>query len=180
MKTLRLLMFFLACPGFLTALTGADTPADKEAARKATLEHLRKVLDAAAKLEDVNVTFRQSETQPYNFVGFIEDGLKNSERLEVVVGVTAFETIGFRVYPHYKGGYINVDKAKDGPALMRKLLRMTNRGFMYWGIDETNDVFSGYTITLESGFPEEVVVVVLRSLRNTDGFVGELRADVDG
>ncbi len=180
MKALRLLIFSLACLGLCAGLKAADETADKEAARKATREHLRKVLEAAAKLEDVNVTFQQSESQPFNFVGVISDGLKHSESLEVVIGVTAFETIGVRVYPHYKGGYINIDKAKNGPALMRKLLRLTDRNFLFWGIDETNDVFSGYTITLESGFPEEVVLVVLRSLRNTDGFVGELRADIDG
>jgi hypothetical protein len=180
MKTLRWLIFPLACLGLLAALKAADETADKEAARKATREHLRKVLEAAAKIADVNITFQQGESQPFNFVGVINDGLKYCDSLEVVIGVTAFDTIGFRVYPHYKSGYINVDKAKNGPALMRKLLRLTDRNFLYWGIDETSDVFSGYTITLESGFPEEVVLIVLRSIRNTDGFVGELRADIDG
>ncbi len=180
MKALRLLILSLAGLGLFAVLQAADEAADKEAARKATREHLRKVLAAAAQLDDVAVTFQQSEGQPFNFVGIIGDRLKYSDRLEVVIGVTAYETIGIRVYPHYKGGYINVAKAKNGPALMQKMLRLTDRNFLYWGIDESNDVFSGYTITLESGFPEEVVLIVLRSLRNTDGFVGELRADIDG
>ena len=161
MKPLRLLTLSFAGLSLLIALTGADSTGDKEAARKATREHLRRVLETAGKLADVNIKFQQSETHPYNFVGVIEDGLKHSDSLEVVVGVTAFETIGFRIYPHYKGGYINVDKAKDGPALMRQLLRLTDRNFLYWGIDDTSDVFSGYTVTLESGFPEEVVLIVL-------------------
>ena len=36
--------------------------------------------------------------------------------------------------------------------------------FLYWGADDTRDVFAGYTFTLESGFPSEAIIVVLRSL----------------
>jgi hypothetical protein len=41
-------------------------------------------------------------------------------------------------------------------------------------------VFCGYTVTLESGFPDDAIVVILRSIRNTDKFVGEMRPFVDG
>jgi hypothetical protein len=35
--------------------------------------------------------------------------------------------------------------------------------------------FCGYTITLESGFPADAITTVLRSIRNTDKFVGQLK-----
>jgi hypothetical protein len=180
MKILSYIVTSAVCLCLQTALAGAESTQEAETARKATCEMLRQVLETAGKRADVNVTFQQNDKQPYNFVGVIQDGLSHAESLEIIVGVTAFQTINFRVYPHYKGGYINVDKAKDGPGLMRKLLQLTDRNFLYWGIDKTNDVFSGYTITLESGFPKEVVEVVLASIRNTDGFVGEMRPLIDG
>jgi len=169
----------------LVAATGmtparAQTAQEKETARNATREKLRQLLDTAGQRKDVNVAFRQSDKQPYNFVGVMRDGLKNADSLEIVVSVTSNETIGFRVYPHYKGDYINVDKVKNSAGLMRKLLYFSDRNFLYWGADETGDIFSGYTFTLESGFPYEAIVIVLRSIRNTDGFVGELRPFVDG
>ncbi len=168
-----------ACAGPVWAQTPTPTP-DKEATRNATREKLRQLLDTAGQRKDVNVTFRQASKQPYNFVGSMSGGLTHSDSLEIVVSVTANDTIGFRVYPHYKGGYINVDKAKNAAGLMRKLLYMSDRNFLYWGVDEAGDTFSGYTFTLESGFPHEAIVIVLRSIRNTDGFVGELRPFIDG
>ena len=163
----------------LAPAAGAQTAQEKEASRNATREKLRQLLDTAGPSKDVNVTFRQSAKQPYNFVGSMS-GLSNSDSLEIVVSVTPNETIGFRIYPHYKGGYINVDKARNGPGLMRRLLFLSDRNFLYWGADESGDIFSGYTFTLESGFPHEAIVIVLRSIRNTDGFVGELRPFIDG
>jgi hypothetical protein len=165
--------------------TFAATPApqtaqEKQASRDATREKLRKLLEVAGARKDVNVSFHQSEKQPYNFVGVMSTGLTNTDSLEIVVGVTTNETVGFRIYPHYKGGYVNVDKAKNSPGLMRKLLFLSDRNFLYWGMDESGDVFSGYTFTLESGFPEEAMTIVLRSIRNTDGFVGEMRPMIDG
>ncbi|MDT7541017.1 MAG: hypothetical protein QOE33_921 [Acidobacteriota bacterium] len=152
----------------------------QQASRDATREKLRKLLEAAGARKDVNITFRQSDKQPYNFLGAMSAGLTNADNLEIVIGVTTNETIGFRVYPHYKGEYINVDKVKNGAGLMRKLLFLSDRNFLYWGIDASGDVFSGYTVTLESGFPDEAMTTVIRSIRNTDGFVGEMRPFIDG
>ena len=156
-------------------------PADaQDAARDATREKTRQVLETYGPRSDVNVTFRQSTKQPYNFVGSMTSGLKNVESLEIVVSVTSKNTIRFSVYPHYKGGYINIGKARDTNGLMRKLLGYTDQNFLFWGADDTGDVFTGYTITLESGFPQDAMVVVLRSIHNTNRFVGELRPFVDG
>jgi hypothetical protein len=147
--------------------------------RDATREKLRTVLETAGKRSDVDTSFRQSTKQPYNFVGSMK-GLANSDSLEVVISVTSSDTIGFRIYPHYAGGYINVQKTKDKTGLMHKLLQFSDHNFLFWGADDTDDVFSGYTFTLESGFPEQSIVTVLRSIRNTDKFVGEMRPFIDG
>jgi hypothetical protein len=155
------------------------TPA-QQASRDATREKLRSLLATGGARKDVNVTFNQSTKQPYNFVGVMSTGLTNCDSLEIVVGVTTNETVGFRVYPHYKGAYVNIDKVKNSAGLMRKLLFLSDRNFLYWGADESGDIFSGYTFTLESGFPEEAMIIVLRSIRNTDGFVGEMRPFIDG
>ncbi|MBA3322610.1 MAG: hypothetical protein H0T45_14345 [Pyrinomonadaceae bacterium] len=173
---LSALLFFLAALN-VTAQQPAPSPA-AEAARVATREKLRKVLDTTG--PKINVAFRQTEKQPFNFVGVMKEGLKNSESLEIVVGVSTNDTITFRVYPHFRGDYINIEKVKDGVSLMHKFLSLTDRNFLYWGVDNSNDAFSGYTFTLESGFPEAALDVVLRSLRNIDNSVGELRPYIDG
>ncbi len=94
--------------------------------------------------------------------------------------MTPNDTIGFRIYPHYNGGYINLARARDAGGLMRKLLYFSDQNFLFWGADDTQDVFTGYTITLESGFPRDAIVIVLRSIHNADKFVGEMRPLIDG
>ena len=149
------------------------------AERDATREELRAILASAGPRDDVGIAFRQSTKNPYNFVGSAT-GLTNSDSLEVVVSVTEYKTVSFRVYPHYHGGYINLGRAKDRAGLMHKLLQYNDANFLFFGADDTDDVFAGYTFTLESGFPNEAVLIVLRSLRNQDKFVGEMRPLVDG
>ena len=148
--------------------------------RDAAREWLRGVLARAGARDDVQVAFHQSTKNPYNFVGSMTAGLANSDSLEIVISVTKSDTIGMRIYPHYKGGYINLGKAQDGPALMRKLLYYTDQNFLFWGADDVSDVFTGFTFTLESGLPDAALVVVLESIRNTDKFVGEMRPMIDG
>jgi hypothetical protein len=164
----------------LSSPAQAQTDQQKEIARNATRERLRTLLDSAGQRKDINATFRQSAKQPYNFVGVMSDGFKNAESLEIVISVTPNETIGFRVFPHFAGGYVNIDKARNNAGLMRKLLNLNDHNFLYWGADDTGDIFAGYTFTLESGFPSEAIVVVLRSIRNTDQFMGQLRPYIDG
>ncbi len=147
----------------------------QDSTRDTTRTQLADVLQTAGARADVAVTFHQSTKNPYNFVGLMTTGLVNADSLEIVISVTKSDTIGFRVYPHYKGRYINVGRAKNQQALMRKLLYFSDQNFLFWGADDTSDVFSGYTITLESGFPAEAITVVLRSIRNTDKFVGQLK-----
>ncbi|GAC1618760.1 MAG: hypothetical protein NVS4B13_11280 [Candidatus Elarobacter sp.] len=164
-----------------TLLFVMSSPAAAQSvSRDATRERVRAVLASAGQRSDVNAVFRQSTKNPYNFVASMTAGLTNAESLEIVVSVTKSDTIGFRVYPHYNGGYINIDKAKDRVALMRTLLYLSDQNFLFWGADDSGDVFCGYTATLESGFPEDSMVVILRSIPNTDKFVGTLRPSIDG
>jgi hypothetical protein len=148
--------------------------------RDATREKVRALLAAEQGRSDISVNFRQSTVNEYNFIGSMTTGLTNSESLEIVISVTKNSTIGFRVYPHYNNGYINVDRARDPSGLMKSLLNLTDQNFLFWGIDDSHDTFSGYTITLESGFPYDAMVIVLRSIRNTDKYVGPMRQYIDG
>jgi hypothetical protein len=148
--------------------------------RDTTRDRLRKVLDSAGQRSDVDIEFHQSTKQPYNFVGSATEGLLNAESLEVVIRVTESDTIAVRIYPHYQDGYINVGKLKDARGLMRKLLQYNDSNFLFWGADDSEDIFAAYSFTLESGFPAEAVEIVLRSIRSTDKYTGELRPFIDG
>lgn len=165
-----------------TRAAGAGIPVygqqDEAAARIQTRQRLAELLDKVG--PGINVAFTQSQKQPFNYVGSLRTGLSNTDSFEIVISVTPKDTIGFRIYPHYNKGYINVDKVKNPTSLMRQLLRLSDRAFLYWGADEGGDVFTGYTLTLESGFPEEAIKIVLRSIVNSDKFIGELRPSIDG
>jgi len=151
---------------------------ENDPARNRTRESLAALLDKAG--PGINVAFRQSTKQPFNYVGVLKQGLVNADSFEIVISVTKNQTIGFRIYPHYKNGYINIDNVKNAPGVMRQLLRLSDRAFLFWGADESGDIFTGYTFTLESGFPEEAIRIVLRSIVNSDKFVGEMRPFIDG
>ena len=150
----------------------------EDAARVRTREQLSTLLDREG--PKIKVAFRRSENQSFSFVGAMKEGLTNSDLLEILIVVSPQQIISCLIYPHYKGNYINADKAKNGLALMRQLLRLSAQSFFYWGMDDTSDVFAGYTFTLESGFPEEAITIVLRSIVNLDKFVGDMKAAVDG
>lgn len=174
---MKRLLQLIAVALFVLNASSAFGQQDDPVARERTRQRLATLLQTSGPA--VNVTFRQSDKQPFNYVGTLRTGLANSDSFEIVISVTSKDTLGFRIYPHYKGAYINVDKAKDRIGLMRLLLRLSDRAFLFWGADESGDVFTGYTFTLESGFPEESVKVVLRSIVNSDKFVGEMRPFID-
>ncbi len=174
----RFLMAFLVASTMtvLALSVCGQTPADT--ARVKTRDQLGLLLDKVG--PTIKVTFRRSDKQPFNYVGLLKDGLTNADSMEIVIGVTADQTIGFRIFPHYNGAYVNVDKAKNSAGLMRELLRLSDKNFLYWGMDESGDVFSGYTFTLESGFPDAAITIVLRSIANLDKFVGNMKPMIDG
>jgi hypothetical protein len=113
-------------------------------------------------------------------VGVLKEGLTNSDSFEILVIISAQQTINIQVYPHYKGGYINIDKARNTTQLLRKLVQLNDSTFLFWGADSSGDVFTGYTFTLESGFPDEAIRIVLQSIKNSDKYVGEMRPSIDG
>jgi hypothetical protein len=157
--------------------TPATTP-QQTTTRDANREKLRAVLETVG--PKINVSFRQSDKQPYNFVGVMKTGLVNADALEIVISVGAEETIHFRVFPHYAAAYLNLDKARSGEGLMRQMVRFSDQNFLFWGADKSGDIFAGYNFTLESGFPDASVRVVLNSIAKLDAFVGQMRPSIDG
>jgi len=182
MRRIPIAVLFALAMTFAAAPAQGQPPApvqqNESAARIRTREQLGQLLDKIG--PSLRITFKLSEKQPFNFVGLLKEGLTQAESFEVVVGVTPNQTIGFRIYPRYKGGYISIDNVKNGPGLMRLLLRLSDRAFLFWGIDQSGDIFTGYTFTLESGFPEESIKIVLRSIVNSDKFIGEMKPMIDG
>jgi len=176
MKIPRVVGLLICLAILATAQTAFSQEADP--AREKTRERLSALLTRVG--PDLSVEFKPSSKSPYVFTGLLRDGLKNAEYFEIVISVTTKETIGFRIFPHYKGGYINIDKAKNTPQLLRKIVQLNDSTFLFWGADETGDVFTGYTFTLESGFPDKAIEIVLSSIKNSDQFVGEMRPSIDG
>lgn len=182
MKRDRLLPVIITMLGmFSFALAvAAQTPAQKEAARIETREKLRALLIASGPKRGIETAFRQSDKQPFNFVGVKRGGMTNAEGFEIVIGVSNDQTIGFRVYPYYKGDYINLNKARNSAGLMQKLLNLNDHNFMFWGADDTGDIFAGFTFTLESGFPDKAIEIILYSISPLDPYVGQMRPFIDG
>ena len=170
-------IFTLLCVA-VCPVAAAQQANNNEESRIAARDKLRKLLQSHGPV--VHVVFHQNDAEPFFFSGILTQGLTNAESFEIVIGVTTADTISFRIYPHYKGGYINVDKARESVALMRQLLRFSERTFVFWGADSSGDVFAGYTFALESGFPDEAVRVVLSSIKNLDRYIGEMRPAIDG
>jgi hypothetical protein len=164
----------------LAILASASTAFSQEAdaAREKTRDRLNALLTRIG--PDMSIAFKPSSKSPYVFTGVLRDGLKNADSFEIVISVTTNETIGFRIFPHYKGGYINIDKAQRPAQLLRKIVQLNDSTFLFWGADDTGDVFTGYTFTLESGFPDKAIEIVLSSIKNSDQFVGEMRPSIDG
>ena len=167
-----LLLSILAIASTVFAQDNAEASREKTRARMSAL--LQRVGP------ELKVSFQPSSKSQYVFTGLLRDGLANAEFFEIVITVTSKETISFRIYPHYKGGYINIDKARNTTQLLRKLAQLNDSTFLFWGADDSGDVFTGYTFTLESGFPDEAIKIVLSSIKNSDQFVGEMRPSIDG
>ena len=180
MKSIAITAAFILVAGASTAAQTHQAPptAAQANSRDATREKLRTVLAETG--PKINVTFSQVDSQPYNFVGVMKEGLANADSFEIVILVGNQQTIHFRIFPKYRGVYVNVNKANDGAGLLRQMVRLSDKNFLYWGADESFDVFAGYNFTLESGFPKESVNVVLNSIKNLDEFVGQMKSSIDG
>ena len=126
-----------------------ETPAERDATR----EEVRAILASVGPRDDVAIAFRQSTQERVQF-RWQRHRPHQLDSLEVVISVTEYKTVSFRVYPHYHGGYINLNRAKDRAGLMHKLLEYNDTNFLFFGADDTNDVFAGYTFTLEFGLSQ--------------------------
>jgi hypothetical protein len=161
--------------GHLAAATPADTVST--ATRVETRAKLEALLTTYSKALGFRRWYRSTDN-PFAIEAFYDRGLRYASRLEVVINVTRQNTLGFRVFPHWNGpgprDYIDLDDARDPPGLMRQALRLSEQNFMFWGMDASHDLFAGYTITLESGFPDAAVRVVLESVPLVDDSVGDL------
>lgn len=146
---------------------------DADSVQAVTRERLEALLSTYPPAQAMR--FHRSPREPFNLVGNVTTGLTYASSLEVVITLTRKQTIAFRVYPHYPGGYINLRKLRNPSALMQKLLEHTYQDFFFWGADDALDVFAGYNVTLESGFPEAAIRVVISSIALQDRTIGELR-----
>ena len=164
---------------FAVAVCSAQTQQESDAMRVATREKLRAFLNASGPKRGINISFKQSEQNPFNFVGIKRDGLTHAEFYEVVVGVSNDNTVNFKIYPHYKGGYVNVDKARDPIGLMRLMLNLNSHNFLYWGADDEKDIFAGIIFTLESGFTDKSMETALYSVGALDPYLGQMRPFID-
>lgn len=171
-------IFRLLICAVILAAAPAVFAQDENAARDKTRERLTALLTRLG--PDIHVDFKPSSKSQFVFTGVMKEGLKNAEQFEIVISVTSKDTIGFRIFPHYKGAYINIDKARNPTQLLRKIAQLNDSTFLFWGADESGDVFTGYTFTLESGFPDKAIEIVLSSIKNSDQFVGEMRPSIDG
>lgn len=168
---------FLICAAILAAAPAVFSQ-EPDAARDKTRERLNALLQRVG--PDMSVSFKPTSKSQFVFTGVLKDGLKNVDQFEIVISVTTKDTIGFRIFPHYKGAYINIDKARNPTQLLRKIAQLNDSTFLFWGADDSGDVFTGYTFTLESGFPDKAIEIVLSSIKNSDQFVGEMRPSIDG
>ncbi len=171
-RSLVLIAFLIAAPAVFAQEPTAEASREKTRARLSAL--LQRIGP------EIKVNFQPSPKSQFVFTGALRDGLTHTEYFEIVITVTSKDTIGFRIFPHYKGAYINIDKARNATQLLRKLVQLNDSTFLFWGADDSGDVFTGYTFTLESGFPDEAIKIVLSSIRNSDQFVGEMRPSIDG
>lgn len=153
--------------GFVSTARAQD--GDRDATRDRTRSALRQI---GPKL---GVSFQQSQANPYNFSASMTDGISEAQSMEIIVMVGKNDILTVRVFPHVSGNkYINIDRATNSTGLMRKLLANNAGDFFHWGMDDVYDVFAEFTFTLESGFPEESLDVVLRSVELLDKKVGEM------
>ncbi len=121
----------------------------------------------------LKMRFYRDSDDPFEFGGVLDKDLRYAWRFELVINVTLQNMIGIWVYLMFSDR-INMENVRDPNGLARQILRFTAHNFLHWGVDDVSDVFAAYTFTLESGFPEEAVKVVLRSIPLVDESVGEI------
>jgi hypothetical protein len=153
----------------------AQTDADAVRAMTRTRNQLDSLLNAYGSTLKMRF-YRSSDNDPFQIEGIFDQNLRYSSQFELQFNVTPQNTIGVRVYPNWYDEHerINIDRVFDGNSLARQLLHFSASSFFAWGVDDASDVFARFTFTLESGFPDEAIKVVLRSIPLLDESVGEM------
>lgn len=163
--------------------TAAAKPAPADTVPTATRVETRDKLEALLATYSKTLGFHRwyrSSSEPFNVVAFYDRDLRYATQLEVVMSVTRQNTIGFRVFPHWNWNgphqpdYIDLDEVRDPVGLMKEALRLSDQNFLFWGMDSSHDLFAGFTVTLEDGFPPDVLRIVLASVPLVDDSVGDL------
>jgi len=157
----------------------AATPADTvpTATRVETRGKIEALLATYSKALGFHRWYRSAD-EPFDILVFYDNGLKYASRLEVVIVVSRQNTIGIRVFPHWNGpgpgSFIDLDNVRDAKGLMQRALQLSAENFMFWAVDGSQHLFACFTVTLESGFPDAVVRIVLQSVPLLDDSVGDL------
>lgn len=146
--------------------------ADVDAVRRQTFDRLWGLVRPYGSSLHYRVYGMQHD--PFTIEAFYDKDLHYAARFEVYISITRQQTIQFRIYPQVSGQHINLDSLSKPDSLMETVLRFSDKGFFFWAVDENLDVFAGYTFTLESGFPDEAIKEVLRSIPLLDSSVGVL------
>lgn len=126
----------------------------------------------------LQMRFYRNSDDPFQFGGVLDKNLRYAWRFELQINVTPQNTIGIRVYPEFNHR-INIEQVRDPNGLALRLLRFSAHDFLHWGVDDASDVFAAYQFTLESGFPQEAIKEVLRSIPLVDESVGEIVQFID-
>ena len=150
-----------------------SVPADARVDARNRLDSLLHAFGPTLKMK-----FYRDSDDPFQFAGVLDKDLRYAWRFELQINVTPQNTIGIRAYPMYSHR-IDMDRVRDPNGLALKLLHLSAHDFLHWGVDDVSHVFAAYQFTLESGFPQEAIKEVLRSIPLVDESVGEIAQFVE-
>lgn len=154
-----------------SAIGAARAQRVSDAVRAETANRLDSLLHAYG--PTLKMRFYRDPDDRFQFDGVLDKDLRYAWRFDLEINITPQNTIGIRAYPMFSDR-INMATVRDPNGLAHRILRFTAHNFLHWGVDDVSDVFAAYTFTLESGFPEEAIKVVLRSIPLVDESVGEI------
>src|SRR5262252_8362622 len=104
------IFMILLVGALVTVCQSAVMAQDSANSRDRNREQLQAVLNRVG--PNIKVEFKQNDQHPYVFTGIMKEGLTTVDSFQIVITVGAQDTIHFRIYPSYHGGYINIDKVK--------------------------------------------------------------------
>jgi hypothetical protein len=154
-------------------------PADASAVATATFANIQKLLEAEGSRLNLGAAFRPLNSG-LESAAVVTDGLTKAEKLEVHIDAISNPagTVRLRVYPLYRGTYVNVSHAEDQAALMRVLLgpaRISGPCVYSWKIDKDGDIYDTCILTSDN-FPYASIVTALKDIRHVDRIFGEWRS----